>query len=373
MSGYTVTGWTDIKSLLGKIKPQSKALKYGYSNARIRGMSGLLLGESFLYELVSVGTVDSMIELLQRTGYKNDLNLASSSEVGSGIVELAVSRNFSRTIQKIIKLTPKSDLSTVRALLLRWDLLNLKLIMDARRANRPYDSIKSGLFAVGCLSDSDFKRILTADDRDLRRELRRTVLGEILFASPNSSDLSSAFESTNAFFSAPVDELFSSVVDDALSKISSKEVRSLRSLLKYEIDAKNILIIQRLKQKKSSSASALDRKAVLPSLIAGGTLSDSLISRLIEAKDLSSVESLIKNRFPSFSLQENTLIGLEIALEKSIATQKVYSFHRYVLSIGVIVGFLLLKEEELNNLRKIAKAKEFNISQEDVKKMLVVV
>jgi vacuolar-type H+-ATPase subunit C/Vma6 len=37
------------------------------------------------------------------------------------------------------------------------------------------------------------------------------------------------------------------------------------------------------------------------------------------------------------------------------------------------VGFLLLKEEEINNLRKIAKGKEFRMSEEDVREMLVVV
>ena len=58
---------------------------------------------------------------------------------------------------------------------------------------------------------------------------------------------------------------------------------------------------------------------------------------------------------------------------KSIAAQKLASFHRSILSVGVILGFLLIKEEEISNLRKIAKGKEFNLPENDVRDMLVIV
>jgi V/A-type H+-transporting ATPase subunit C len=67
------------------------------------------------------------------------------------------------------------------------------------------------------------------------------------------------------------------------------------------------------------------------------------------------------------------LTDLEIALEKSIAAQRLLAFHRSTLSVGVIIGFLLLKEEEMSNLRKIAKSKEFHVPEAEVRKMLVVV
>ncbi|MBS3068651.1 hypothetical protein J4450_08145 [Candidatus Micrarchaeota archaeon] len=44
---------------------ESRALKYGYSNARVRGMKGLLLKPAFLDELIKVRSIDAMVELLQ--------------------------------------------------------------------------------------------------------------------------------------------------------------------------------------------------------------------------------------------------------------------------------------------------------------------
>ena len=84
---------------------------------------------------------------------------------------------------------------------------------------------------------------------------------------------------------------------------------------------------------------------------------------------------LIKPKFRQVELGEGELklTDLEIALEKSIAAQKVLAFHRVTLSVGVVIRFLLLKEEEMSNLRKIAKSKEFKIPEDEVRKMLVVV
>ena len=62
------------------------SLKYGYSNARVKGMKGLLFKRDFLDELIKVGSVDSMIELLQRTHYKEELVALSVRYSGSELV-----------------------------------------------------------------------------------------------------------------------------------------------------------------------------------------------------------------------------------------------------------------------------------------------
>lgn len=356
---------------------ESRALKYGYSNARVRAMKGLLLNSSMLNELIRVGSVDAMAELLQRTGYKNDLAAASVEYSGSKLIELAASRNFARTVQKLVRLTPKDDRPAVRALLVKWDLLNLKTMMHAKRLKRGYDDVKPYLFPVGGLNEDDFRRIMKADERDVFREIRRTALGEQMLSTSTAhfsrqmwETFKSAMRSLNAFMQMEtiVDAYTYLLMDKALEGVGSREVTAVRGMLRREIDAKNIMIIERLKRHGA------DRKKVTDSLIRGGTMNDSLINRVMEAKDLPAVVAMVKPKFPQLALKDNTdLTGLEIALEKSIAAQKTLAFHRAMLSVGVIMGFLLLKEEEINNLRKIAKGKEFGLTENDVREMLVVV
>ncbi|MEW6035914.1 MAG: V-type ATPase subunit [Candidatus Micrarchaeota archaeon] len=357
-------------------KLESRALKYGYSNARVKAMKGLLLKSGFLDEMIRVGTIESMVELLQRTGYKADLSGASVSYGGSALIETAASKNFSRTVRKLIRITPKSDRGALQALLIRYDLLNLKTLMHAKRAKKSYDDVRPYLFEVGGLSEDDFRRIMKADEGSLTRELRRTDIGQKMLMMGTGQlnrqmkeTFTNALRSLDTFMQmeAVIDAYIYVFMDEALAAIGGKEAASIREILRREIDAKNIMIVERLKRH------SVPREKITGSLIRGGTLPDSLIGRIIDAKDLQAVAALARPKFQKLELRGTGLADLEIAFEKSIAAQKVLSFHRAMLSIGVIIGFLLLKEEELNNLRKIAKGKEFRIPEAEVMEMLVVV
>jgi V/A-type H+-transporting ATPase subunit C len=65
------------------------------------------------------------------------------------------------------------------------------------------------------------------------------------------------------------------------------------------------------------------------------------------------------------------LIHFEVALEKVIAGQGLKALSRSILSLGSIIGFLFLKEEEVSNIRKIVRAKEYDLPLNKVKEMLV--
>ena len=366
-----------MPSLADMTKLESRAQKYGYSNARVKAMKGLLLKSSILDEMIRVGTVEGVIELLQRTGYKPDF-AGASAYGGSALVESAASRNFSRTVRKLLKITPKSDKPALSAILIRWDLFNLKTLMHAKRLKRSYEQVQPYLIDVGGLSEDDFRRIMKADENTLMKELRRTSLGQKMLSIGTGQltkrmkeTFTNALRSLDTFMQMEtiIDAYIYLFMDQALSEVGGSEIGAFRQVLKKEIDAKNIMIIERLKKHSTP------REKIIDSLIRGGTLSDALISRAIDAKDLQSVISLMKPKFRRLELKSDkvALADLEIALEKSMAAQRLLAFHRGVLSVGVIIGFLLLKEEELNNLRKIAKGKEYHISESEVREMLVIV
>jgi V/A-type H+-transporting ATPase subunit C len=353
---------------------ESRALKYGYSNARVKAMKGLLLKPNFLDELIRVKSIEAVIELLQRTPYKGDFAIASVSYTGSELIELAAAKNLARTVCKLIKITPKSDKEVLRALLLKYDLLNLKTIMHAKKLGKSFDEVKPYLVEAGGLSEEDFRRLMKADEKNIIREVRRTPLGEQMLSQSTAqfskgmwNRFHAALKSLDAFMQMEtiVDAYSFLLMDKALSDSGSKDIEYIREILKREIDARNILIIERLKKH--------GKKNFNEHLIKGGTLSDSLIKKIIEAKDLSQTVKLAKGKFSRLEFEGSELSDLEIAFEKSIAAQKSVAFHRGMLSVGVIIGFMLLKEEEVSNLRKIAKGKEFGIPEKDVRDMLVVV
>lgn len=359
-------------------KIESPALKYGYSNARVKAMKGLLLKQNTLEELIKVGTIEAMVEILQRTGYRNDLADASVNYSGSDLIEMAASKNFARVVQKLVRIVPKDDRPLLEALLVKWDLLNLKTMMHAKLLKRGYEDVKHQLFCVGGLNENDFKRIMKAEEREILREIRRTKLGEQMLSSSTEAFSRSMWETFNNALrnldtftqtETIVDAYSYMLMDKALAESGGKVAFYIRDLLRLEIDEKNIMIIERLKKH------GVEKKRIQETLIKGGTLSRRTLDRIIEAKDLASAVKIIRSKFRRLELPEGdvSLTDLEIALEKSLAAQKVLAFHRVNLSVGVLIGFLLLKEEEMSNLRKISKSKEFRTPESEVRKMLVMV
>ncbi len=353
-------------------------MKYGYSNARVRAMKAHLLKPAILEEMIKVGNVEAMAELLQKTDYKGDFASAAATmqdAKGSRLIEAAGSRNFARTVRKLTTTAPKGDRKALDSLLMRWDMMNVKTLIQGRRLKKSYEEVRPYLFEAGGLDDADFRRIMKADENNLIRELKATSLGrKMVSAGSFGKEMEGGRPDSLARMEKAIDSYIYVFMDHALAEIGGKEVAGIRRILKREVDAKNIMIIERLK------AHGMAREKILSSLIRGGTLGEQAISRLLEVKDLSAVASLVKPQFPQIELKSEGKGGiegrgglseLEIALEKSIAAQKVAVFHRSILSAGVVIGFLLLKEEELNNLRKIAKGKEFHMPEGEVRQMLV--
>ena len=71
--------------------------------------------------------------------------------------------------------------------------------------------------------------------------------------------------------------------------------------------------------------------------------------------------------------EDGQLSHFEVVFEHSIARRSLHALRRSQMSIGAIVGFLLLKEEEMNNIRKIVRGKALGLPMERIAEMLVLV
>lgn len=361
---------------LPKIRIQSRALKYGYSNARVCGMRGLLIRYQELEELIRVKSVAAMMELLRRTSYKQDID-SVSGYAGSEALEIAAARNFSRIVNKILSFTPKDDLPAVCALLRKWDLLNIKMIVHAKAAGIKAEKILPYLFAVGSLTRQDLEQLARASGDELFAVLKKTAIGREMvslssaaFSKHMRDVFNNALKNMNAFLQVEsiLDAYTYVFMDRGLAVVGGGEINNIRTVLKKEIDAKNLMIIERLKARQFKAGE------IAKYLIKGGTLNRRTVERLLDAKEKQQVLAIIKSRFRGIEIGEDyDLPQLEVSLEKELAKEKHAVFRRSMLSIGVIMGFLLIKEEEINNLRKIAKAKEAGIAEDEIRKMLVTV
>ena len=56
-----------------------------------------------------------------------------------------------------------------------------------------------------------------------------------------------------------------------------------------------------------------------------------------------------------------------------MARRSLHALKRSTMSIGAIIGFFFLKEEEMSNIQKIASGKSLGLAPEKIAEMLVLV
>jgi len=370
--------------------PFMKTLTYGYSNARVRAMRTHLLTRRQADDLLRVNTNAAVIEYLSRTTYKNDFSSMPHKITDEERVEIGVSRNFARTAQKLLKITPAKGRPMVSAFLNRYDVHNIKTIMLAKKLGRQKEETQALLIPAGSMTPKELTGLLSAKNADdFYTALRGTAFGEKFFISASmrhipKEQIKALFQNPNS--DAAKMDMFMSALDFYYYEMASsvmatgeKEAQVILALLSFEADAKNIMTILRLKR------GGADKKTIIANMVGGGTISNARLERIASGKDvheaaqLSSAFFMSKTGRDDFSAAEQMykkdgqLSHFEVVFERSIARRSLHALKRSIMSIGAIVGFLFLKEEEMHNIQKIMRGKALSLPAEKVSQMLIFV
>ncbi len=341
---------------------ENKHLTYAYSNARVRAMRTLLLTTGQVSELVDVEGASSVVELLERTPYKEDLVSLSLKFRGAELVELALARNFARTAQKLVRITPEQDRPVVEAMLKRWDVHNIRTILMAKYLGKPAADLEAFLVPAGRLGQREIKAMAEADG----------VEGAISAIGPTEygSVLKKALKQNKAIHEmlAELDKYYFETMSARIMEMSSDP--QVCGMLRSEIDVKNIMNVLRCKRAR------MEPRRIREFIITGGNLPKQKLMDMSEDDDTEAAAAEIVKYYPLQKAldryrEDRSLARLEIALESMIAERGLRALRRSILSLGAIIGFLYLKEQEIGNVRKVMRGKEFGMDREKIKEMII--
>lgn len=365
-----------ISAILGNLNPLNflsgtlafRANVYGYSNARIRALKSSLLDRKFFDELIKVSNSKELLNVLQRTAYKEDLSQASldtSNEID--LIEFSLVKNLHRNIKLISKISPKQALPVLNTIFERYDLLNLKTILLSNHLNKENKEIKKLLIEPINLSQAKLNELIEKDSvQKTVNVLKSTEYFFVLY--PKLKKYSESNEIQPLL--QALDVYYFQKLSSNISLGFSRDERIIYSLIKSEIDAKNIMNILRLKTNE------VDKQKIKELLIPNGNIKLEFLQKLVAEKEIQKIVIMLKSYYDlSDALEEfqkdSSLIHFELALENLRVKKALSALRRSVLSIGTIYGFLYLKEQEILNIKKVLRAKEFNLSKEETEKMLV--
>ncbi len=341
-------------------------MEIGYVNARIRGMKSHLLDSEFFERLIHKPDIDSIISELERTPYRNDVELASVQADGIHCIENALRLNLTRTSNLILRLVKDESFENlIRTVLNKWDVQNIKTILRGKNIHAPAEEIRECLVSAGELDETTLVELVKQPD--IRAVIDLLGTWDSHYAVPLTSSYERYTKRRDlAVLEYALDKYY---YKKALSILKGKSYneRLLKELLGAEIDVINL-----------KSAVRMVRDGINPEeggriLIEGGEyLETDFLRELIKEKRIGDVVAKLSGTpftfLQSVGQDETGRISqYEKQLDRYLIEKGLRSFRGDPLSIAGVLGYIWAKNTEITNIRIISRCKNAFIPENEIR------
>lgn len=343
---------------------------YSYATARVNARKAFLFPRETYLKLLQMD-VPEISRFIGESKYKQEIDELATKYSGIDLMEHALNLNQARDFGQIINFCNGDLKLLIGAYLMRWDDWNIKSILRGKSFGASDDEIKETLVPAGSLSLQKLNDLI-----------RKNTIGDIV----------EGLEGTEFYkpLSAVMDEYNKthrlSILENALDKHyyanllsldlpSSKANELFIKFIEHEIDFTNLRTLFRLKREN------VEQDKILAFMIPGGAkykMDD--LRKLAQAPSYKDYLNMLKEyaywEDISAAVQKaqetGSLNSVEIALRKTLIAYGEKISHLYPLSVTPILGYIVRKNTEVNNLRIIARGKESHLNDEVIKNQLVI-
>ncbi len=349
--------------------------KYSFINAKLRARISNILPDEIFVQLAKASALDEALAVLRDTPFAN-LEAIYSETGDLKQAELELLRNEIDLYKNIKDYIHKHSVELIDAMLLEFEIDNLKnairLYFDRKVRQRSIDYGVHYILYDRIIHDIPIDIIINADNFDeIAGVCEGTPYCQIIRKySHTVESKGSLFRMEIAFDHFYYDNLLASI-----NKLDRKDRNIAIRLVGVEIDLQNINWIIRLKNFYD-----LDLDAVMTTIVPGGfNLSREIIEQLYKAQDVETVlQGLVTSKYPGLSslLSAQTsdstsrLTLIRRMLQEIIRHEIRRILAGYPFTIGIILSYFILKQDELKKIRMILNAKQYGIGQERIESMM---
>ncbi len=342
-------------------------LSYAYANARVKAMKTNLLPPHVLREMLVVKTLNEVIEVLEEGPYKEAFVDSSVKYSGRKLILHALFLDFSRTVQKLMKIVPPNALPALRKVLEKWEVQTIQLILASKATGEPVNADE--LIFLEPDRMKALKAFLNAPSLDAAiTELAKTHYAPAVSGAKQEYEKAKDYRvCVNA-----LDKFYYSELSKAL--LDAKDEHA-EKLVRAEIDAHNFLLALRMKHSVSGKVKVGEvatPEKIEAYFIRGGDTA--FAKELACVPDYDAALKLVEQKYGiadavQAARETNSLTPIEIALDRKFVEQASHTALLSVLCFGAIIGYLYLKQKEILVVRAITFATELGLA-EDMKKMV---
>lgn len=350
--------------VIATIRPLLDLFPYAYPNARVRARVGRLFSEKQLSEILESDNLDEVQNYLR--GFPE-----YAQYVDKYPLEKALDTQLADTYDLVARIAPGDIKGVFRALLKKWDIRNIKSVITAKEVGLNSEKTMELLIPFGDLKDDLGQLSEVNSVTDIITALEGTDYAKIL------EDALPAYQNTQMVLplEAALDKYYLENLLRASANPADDNSSLVHTYIGSQVDVTNLKIILRAK------VDGLKYDDISPYMISNGyQIRDWKLKDLMEAEDVSAVVSAMEGTdyapILSEALNGYNQTGSVASFEKDLdiyLTKMARNFAvKKPFGAGPMIGFLNRKENEIRNLKVIARGKrEVNFPAAMIKEMLV--
>jgi V/A-type H+/Na+-transporting ATPase subunit C len=348
---------------------------YAASFGVLKVLSLSFLTNTQLYDLAKAKDTAEIAQRLESTWYGPDIEAAEATYKPPESIEIAVNKHLVYVNKTALQAAPVFGKNALRAYLAKWDIENIELIIAAKSLGRTLEQTEAFLVSsrnvpVGISNStiplSELHGLLQQPDVEaVINSLVKYGYGSVLLQQLGE------FRKTGdlGVFTVALQNLYYSRLFQELRFLQGDE-GVLREYFRTEITKRNLLSM--LKAKESS----LSREVVAKHLIEGGLLTQ---ASMLEAYTSPEITDIAKRLEPWFNLdaslekykQDHDLTAFEVSFDRLIVAKYLPKFHSLAISLTSVFAFVLQAEFERQNIRRITYAKQYGMTEEYIKSIIL--
>lgn len=341
---------------------------YVFCCATVSAWETRLLPENRLMELAEAPRLENLLSALEGTDYRLQAAELLRGELDLATVEKALRESSNARYRELLKLVPEERRETVRRILARVDLWNLKALLTMIHQGVPRERRLGQLMPSPTLPQERLELLASAGNL---KELLEFLKGSEYFEVLSSALKDYEEKGLSVLLLALERQYYASLWREVLAKRAQLPI--LKTLIGYEIDALNVRLILRLKS-EGVAPEEIDGLLVRPSY----ELTEGMLKAMVSSEDLPSAMSFIRGTLVgrvlegvSSKIGEEGLHAAERALEEGHLRLCRAMALAQPFSLAPVISYLLLRETEMKNLRTIIRLKAEGVEPQRIKELLV--
>ncbi|NPV53829.1 MAG: V-type ATPase subunit [Firmicutes bacterium] len=334
-----------------------------------RGLMGKLIGPQGVDMLARSEDLSAAFSLLERTAYGGVIGRVPRVGRVFRAVEHALRQSLIDDAINIWHFLGRSHRHMLKLIMSRYEITNMKTVFAAIEGWEDPKGLRDSLFDLGPLGR------IGADD--LVESASITGLAEALRGSPYGGVLTSAMEryrSEGTLFGVEValDLYYFRRLLHAVRKLCDYDRGSLLSTLGPEIDNRNLLWVLRYKLNF-----ALEPEEIFNYIAPGGyELNDEVLWNVAKADGVQDIASILPPGYRALVERSRRgekldLVRLDVLLRRRLWRRARAAITRYPFSLGMILGYLVIKRLELDEIITVLEGKRYGMTDDEMVPFLI--